>query len=156
VESSQATLLENIPAFSNTVTRVCEVVERVDTAKLCCGNPDDKYAVLHTARKGQFMNPSGTQVVASLESSTLGLSTIRHSGCELIFGEQAGIRCKKCDHHRKSLNSMLKPHRRESPSDRVKPSRHTNFSKLSTPEKSDHFHNIHQANRQMKQQLDRL
>ena len=30
------------------------MMERVDTAKLCCSNPDVKYAGLHTARKGKF------------------------------------------------------------------------------------------------------
>ena len=99
---------------------------------------------------------TGTQVVASTESSTLGFSTIRHSSCELVLGEKAGIRCKKCEHHRKSLNSMLNRHQRESASDRVKPSSHTNFSKLSTPEKIDRLHNMHQATHQMKQQLERV
>ena len=35
------------------------MMERVDTAKLCCGNPDVKYAGLHTARKGNFIDSSG-------------------------------------------------------------------------------------------------
>ena len=35
-------------------------MERVDAAKICCGNPDDKYAVLHNIRKGHFMDSSGS------------------------------------------------------------------------------------------------
>ena len=103
-----------------------------------------------------FLTCTGTQVVASLESDTLGFSTIRHSDCELILGEKAGIRCEKCKTHRKSLNSMLNRHQKGSPSDRMQPSSHANFSRLSTPEKIGRLHNLHQANRQLKQRLERL
>ena len=103
-----------------------------------------------------FLMCTGTQVVASLESDTLGFSTIRHSDCELILGENAGIRCEKCKTHRKSLNSMLNRHQKGSPSDRMQPSSHANFSRLSTPEKIGRLHNLHQANRQLKQRLERL
>ena len=41
------------------VSRVTEVMKRVDAAKICSGNPDNKYAVLHTIRKGHFMDSSG-------------------------------------------------------------------------------------------------
>ena len=41
------------------VSRVTEVMKRFDPAKICCGNPDNKYAVLHTIRKGHFMDSSG-------------------------------------------------------------------------------------------------
>ena len=37
-----------------------EVMERVDAAKICCGNPDDKYVVLRNIRKGHFMDSSGS------------------------------------------------------------------------------------------------
>lgn len=94
--------------------------------------------------------------MASLESDTLGFSTIRHYSCELIIGEKAGIRCEKCERYRKSLTSMLNRPQRESTSDRVKPTSHTNFSKLSSPEKNDRLHNLHHANRLMKQQLERI
>ena len=41
------------------VSRVTKVMKRVDAAKICSGNPDNKYAVLHTIRKGHFMDSSG-------------------------------------------------------------------------------------------------
>ena len=37
-----------------------EVMERVDAAKIRCGNPDDKYVVLRNIRKGHFMDSSGS------------------------------------------------------------------------------------------------
>ena len=94
--------------------------------------------------------------MASVESDTLGFSTIRHSDCELVLDEQASIRCEKCKTHRKLLNSMLNRYQKGSPNDRVKPSSHTNFSQLSTPEKIDRLHNLHRANRQLKQRLERV
>lgn len=45
---------------------------------------------------------------------------------------------------------------KESPQATVKPTSHTNFSKLSSPEKNDRLHNLHHANRLMKQQLERI
>ena len=92
--------------------------------------------------------------MASVESDTLGFSTIRHSDCELVLDEQASVRCEKCKTHRKLLNSMLNRYQKGSPNDRVKPSSHTNFSQLSTPEKIDRLHNLHHANRQLKQRLE--
>lgn len=40
--------------------------------------------------------------------------------------------------------------------DRAKPSSHTNFGFLWTPEKMNLLHNLHKANRQLKQQLERM
>ena len=93
--------------------------------------------------------------MASVESDTLGFSTIRHSDCELVLDEQASIRCEKCKTHRKLLNSMLNRYQKGSPNDRVKPNSHTNFSQLST-KKIDRLHNLHRANRQLKQRLERV
>ena len=45
--------------------------------------------------------------MASVESDTLGFSTIRHGYCVLILDEKASIRCEKCKTHQKLLNSML-------------------------------------------------
>ena len=49
---------------------------------------------------------------------------------------------------------MLNRQQRRFPGDRVKPSSHATFSCLSTPEKADRLHDLHQANRQLKQQLE--
>lgn len=93
--------------------------------------------------------------MASVESDTLGFSTIRHSDCELVLDEQASIRCEKCKTHRKLLNSMLNRYQKGSPNDRVKPNSHTNFSQLST-KKIDRLHNLHRANRQLKQRFEQV
>ena len=105
------------------------------------------------------MSTPGKHVVASLESDTgIGFSTIRHRDCELILGERAGAnsRCEKCKHYRKSLNSMLSRLQQKSTSDRVKPSSHTNYRFLSSPEKVDRLHRLHQENRMAKQQFERM
>ena len=69
---------------SSSVSRVTEVMER-SAAKLCYGNPDDKYAVLCTACRGRFMDSSGRLSVL-LNTCTIHLFKLisymyRNPGC---------------------------------------------------------------------------
>jgi len=41
------------------VSSVTEVMRIVNTARLCCGNPDEKYRGLLSVRKGRFIYSSG-------------------------------------------------------------------------------------------------
>ena len=43
----------------SSVSRITELLERLDKAKLCFGNPDEKYFGMQAARKGRFMDSSG-------------------------------------------------------------------------------------------------
>lgn len=51
-----------VPSRISSLSDVKMVVEFVDSCVTCIGNPDDKYSVLVSARKGIFMDASGTRV----------------------------------------------------------------------------------------------
>ena len=92
-----------------------------------------------------------------MEHDTLGHSTIRHSGCELLLkSSYSSTRCPKCEGHRKSLHAMLSRKAKESPSDQASPSSHSNFRYLSSPVKVDRLSRTHASLRQAKQHVERL
>ena len=67
------------------VSRVTEVMKRVDAAKICSGNPDNKYAVLHTILKGHFMDSSGALMFKTWRKQLKVISFVyliyRNPGC---------------------------------------------------------------------------
>ena len=57
---SDSKLLDSLPRMISSVSDIEDVIKFVDSCMLCIGNPDDKYRVLISARKGVFMDSSGT------------------------------------------------------------------------------------------------
>ena len=158
-----------------TVSGVVEVLERVDSLKVCPGNADEKFSSLRSFRKGMFsagipycLAPSphsshqcchstGETRTATVEHNTLGHSTIRHSRCELLLENScSSTRCPKCEAHRKSLHAMLSRKKKESSSDQAKPSSHSNFRYLATPVKVNRLAQTHTLLRQKTQYIERL
>lgn len=51
--------IRGLPNPISSLSHVTTILECVDTCILCAGNPDEKYSVLVSTRKGIFMDSSG-------------------------------------------------------------------------------------------------
>ena len=120
-------LIEQLPSTLKSLASIEEVLTLVNGAKVCQGNPDEKFWSLSIARKRCFMDATGLLIficlfevlfmcyqiypigihVSAVEEVTLsGHPTIHHKRCEILINSSL-MRCPKCEAHRKGLHSLL-------------------------------------------------
>ena len=112
LEVKQCTLLASQPEKLSSVSDIVAVLEKINTARVYTGNPDQKYTVLVEARNGYFLDPSGkfiaisysyilyyvhfcypgTQTVAFTDRQSLPCSTIRRSSCEYLLPRDSAVK----------------------------------------------------------------
>ena len=95
----------------------------------------------------------GTDVVAEVESSLLGTTTIRHQDCALLL-PPGQDRCDKCKSHRKSLHVMLGRSRRSTRTEIA--ISHTNYRYLTTLARTRRMSNLHKKYVLEKRKVERL
>ena len=97
----------------------------------------------------------GTQVIAYHDTRHLPRPSIRHSDCGLMLPGGATTCCEKCSSYRRSLEVMLSRKRSKSVSGTTSSS-HVNYRYLSTPEKVDRLHSLHQDSHSQQRRVQRL
>ena len=135
-------------------------LEKLDSLRICIGNPDNNFIELCEAQKGRILSPDGS-VSAFVDSfSTLKCegesysSTVRTTKCDMIV---TGNKCKYCKKYRSVLRAMCSRHKKSPPSsERSDVSSHTNYRYLSTPEKITRLANLHSKFVQEKRKLEDL
>ena len=96
----------------------------------------------------------GSNVVAVVDSKRTGRPSVYHVMCEvLVASTRQSRRCSSCSRHRNNLRATVL---RSTKDDRTHPSSHTNYVALSTPEKAERLHRLHQEAKIARQKLDRL
>ena len=96
----------------------------------------------------------GSNVVAVVDSKRTGRPSMYHVMCEvLVASTRQSRRCSSCSHHRNNLRATVL---RSTKDDCTHPSSHTNYVALSTPEKAERLHRLHQEAKIARQKLDRL
>jgi len=96
-------------------------------------------------------------VVAQEESTILGYKTVRHMECQkLLPPNHPGERCSRCDSYRKTLRTILSRSSQEGGADQSHPSSHANYRYLTSPEKNERLHRLHNLTRSSAKQLQRM
>lgn len=96
-------------------------------------------------------------MVAQEESTILGYKTVRHMECQkLLPPNHPCERCSRCDSYRKTLRTILSRSSQEGGSDRSHPSSHANYRYLTSPEKNERLHRLHNLTRSSAKQLQRM
>lgn len=55
-------LIEQLPSTLKSIANIEQVLTLVNGAKICNGNPDEKFRSLSVARKGRFMDATGVLI----------------------------------------------------------------------------------------------
>ena len=55
-------LVEQLPSTLKSIANIEQVLTLVNSAKVCEGNPDEKFRSLSVARKGRFMDATGVLI----------------------------------------------------------------------------------------------
>ena len=144
---------------------VLQLLDRIDCAYVCPGNPDSDFVHICQKRGGVMKGERGNgETVASIDSSrTVDCDgneypcTVRHINCELLYVRQPQIkRCNTCQHYRATLRVCRA--RQSSMSDESKTcaSSRTKYSSLTPMEKDKRLKNLQQSLQQTKQQMRQL
>ena len=180
IDTSKCTLFKDIPLILNDAAMIKSVLDKINSSKVCVGNPDTKFDALVKLRQGFFKDQSGalinymhvytytyvyigSKVIASTESRFQSYSTIRHVTCEVLLpGMILNRSCAACVKYRKSLNTMLSRHNQqlEKPetktSGRISINSHANYRYLSSDEKNIRLHSLQNALTASKHQIQNL
>ena len=119
-----------------TPEQATSLLRRVDTLKVCMGNPDDRFLELLKAKKGSITGPDGS-ASAYLDDTPFKLngvrycSTVRSSKCQVIGHN---VKCESCAKYRSNLRSMYNRWEKRSRKE-LDLSSHINDRYLITPEK---------------------
>lgn len=150
--------------LSNTTDRV-RLIEEVDKATLCPGNPEEKFIAIGQLRGGEIKGARGSgATVAFIDSTQVTDSTgqhysrtIRRVDCEVIC-ERSGkypTRCKACQTCRSTLRSSVSRQNAVS-DDHTSADSHTPYCSLTPAEKDQRLKHLHQSLRTIKQKVKRL
>ena len=99
-------VIEQLPSTLKSIANIEQVLTLVNGAKICEGNPYEKFRSLSVALKGRFMDATGVlifdclfevlfhvlsnlstgiNIVAAEEMTLSGHATIRHGKCEILI-----------------------------------------------------------------------
>ena len=116
-----------------------ELVKVVDSANVCCSNPDSHFVSLLEDKKGKIVSTKGS-ISAHLDAfaavsmnGEVFTKTVRTTSCEILSKEQ---KCQCCILYRDSLRAISSKRKKKHPfqaDDSL--SKHTNERYLTTPEK---------------------
>ena len=150
----------SIVCFCFAVEKILMVLATLDSCKVCEGNSDEYFTSLSNIRENVMMDHSskytsttmdlltyvttiGTSVVATMDSTRTGITSIYHSKCEIIMKSSVTpARCASCKKHRKSLSAMVSRPQRD---ERTHPSSHTTYACL-TPRKCTKDYTVYMQN----------
>ena len=96
--------------------------------------------------------PTGSKVVAVVDSLRTGDPSIYHVECEILVSSSTE-RCSSCSRHRRPLRVMASRSPRD---ERTHPSSHTPYVALNTPEKDERLRRLHLETKKAKLCRDRL
>ena len=142
-----------------------EVINAVEDAAVCPGNPEESYILACKKRGGSIRGARGDgDVVAIMDDMAVQgpdgeqyTSTVRRLDCSLLVclkGKKYPSRCKSCQMFRKTLRSIVS--RQEGKTDCTAADSHTRYKDLTSSEKDQRMKNLHSALRLSRQKATRL
>ena len=158
-------ILDQFPQTFETSDQVSMLVELVDQAFICPGNPDQKFVDICQSKGGTINGLRGNgNPVAFIDKHCVidsnGQSypcTIRRVDCDLLCtpSSQFPQRCRSCQVFRTTLRSSVS-RSTNAVDTRTNPSSHTQYKSLSLAEKDLRLSNLHCSMKILKQQITRL
>ncbi len=154
-------LLRNIPSTVDSPAAVMKLLNVVETATPCPGNPDTHFISLVEKRGGSIRGERGYgNTVAYVDTSGQEKHppTVRREGCDLLCERASSepSRCKVCQDFRTTLRCATSRLRNAEESDRTQATSHTKYSTLDPSEKTARMKNMHKSLLLVKQRNKRL
>lgn len=133
--------MHNVPTVA-TSSDVEFILNKLQSCKVCPGNPDEAYVSMVESKKGIMKCRKGQTTSCFVDSSisvTIGEqlyhSTVRTSDCDFIISGTSTRRCAKCVKYRNTLRSSYTNYQKGK-DEATAVSSHTNFRFVSTPQRS--------------------
>ena len=145
--------IQQLPQKVADETTLITVVSAIESARICPGNPEERFTQLLEKRGGSVQGIGG-QVTAFLDSRDEVVSgglaysrTVRRWDCEMLCSPDAAYlkRCQCCKKYRSQLQVMCSRQQSKAASNRVSHNSHTNYRFLSSAEKDKRLHNLEKA-----------
>ena len=158
-------VLAHFPQTLETSNQISAVVETVNQAFICPGNPDQKFVDV-CQNKGGTLNGqrgNGDPVAFIDKHGVIDFSgqkypcTVRRVDCDFLCGRSAQFpqRCRSCQVFRSTLRSSVS-RSSYAGGTRTNVSSHTPYKNLSSTEKDTRLSNLHHTLKLLKQRISRL
>lgn len=161
--SATCNILTEFPQTITDSRTVQRLLERVDQAVICPGNPEDVFVAVCKKRGGTIKGQRGHgDTVAFIDESPVTDSkgqshpqTVRRVDCDILCepSNEHPLPCQSCRAFRSTLRSAAC---RINTVDRTAASSHASYASLSPKEKDKRLQNVHQSLRLANQQIRRL
>ncbi len=152
-------LLRDIPSTVESPSAVMKLLNVVETAIPCPGNPENHFISLVEKRGGSIRSERGSGIaVAYIDTSGQHPSTVRKVGCDLLCERVSSepSRCKVCQDVRTTLRCANSRQKNAEESNRTQATSHTKYSALDPSEKNARMKSMHKSLVQVKQRNKRL
>jgi len=137
------TVHHKLPPGPATISELMEMLDVLEKATVCAGNPDEDYIALAERRGGTITNVNG--LTTAYVDRNGKEPTVRHQNCHLLT---ATDKCSVCHQYRNTLRALKS---KEKASDmhekeqRTEHSSHTNYRYLTKEESSERLENLQKA-----------
>ena len=148
-----------------TEDKLLELINVIDNAVLCPGNPDEKFTTAVQDKGGSLRGLRGTgEVVAFIDNSVVTdynrkeyQCTMRRADCEILRerSSQYPLRCKYCQSFRSTLRSLVSRQSIDSGS-HTSASSHTRYCDLTPAAKDERMKNLRRALKNSNQKVKRF
>lgn len=148
------TVHHKLPPGPATISELMEMLDVLEKATVCAGNPDEDYVALAERRGGTITNVNG--LTTAYVDRNGKEPTVRHQNCHLLT---ATDKCSVCHQYRNTLRALKS---KEKASDmhekeqRTEHSSHTNYRYLTKEESSERLENLQKAKRALTRRNQRL
>jgi len=148
------TVHPKLPPGPATISELMEMLDVLEKATVCAGNPDEDYVALAERRGGTITYVNGL-TTAYIDRNGKE-PTVRHQNCHLLT---ATDKCSVCHQYRNTLRALKS---KEKASDmhekeqRTEHSSHTNYRYLTKEESSERLENLQKAKRALTRRNQRL
>ena len=153
-------VLNDCPLTVQSSDDLMKILEVIDKAVLCLGNPDPQFMSLCQTRGGATWGDRGCgEIVAFIDSNVVVYSigqsypsTVRRCDCDILCTDS----CHSCEHFRSTLRSAVSRYNRRDSDSLTHADSHTGYCHMTPNEKDKRLRNLHHSLRSVKQQVKRL
>ena len=159
-------ILKDLPPTIQSPEDVSRIVNLVDSASLCPGNPDSQFVSLCEKRGGSIRGDRGSgEEVAYIDNRPVVDSdghtysaTVRRVDCDVLCVRSSCryTHCQPCQAFRSSLRGACSRLNKGDDSNRTDSSSHTKYSVLNQSEKDARLRNMQKSRKSLNQQVRRL